>query len=137
MQDIADYWAGEAGIDREAVRTPVPGTKGSTHKAAPAAGARSSVSGTGKRRRSGTAFTHRQGQFLAFIYWYTKLHRQGPSELDLRAFFGLTPPSVHSMIVKLHHVGLVSRQTGKPRSVCVTVSKEQLPELEDVAGPPW
>jgi hypothetical protein len=137
VQDIADYWAGEAGIDREAVRTPVPGDRGSARKAAAAAGARSGVSGTGKKRRSGTAFTHRQGQFLAFIYWYTKLHRQGPSELDLRAFFGLTPPSVHSMIVKLDQLGLVSRQAGKPRSVRVTVSKEQLPELEDVAGPPW
>ena len=58
-------------------------------------------------------------------------------ELDLLAFFGLTPPSVHSMIVKLHQLGLVSRKPGEPRSVRVTVAKEQLPELEDVAGPPW
>ena len=137
VQDIADYWAGEAGIGREAVRTPAPGMRGSTRKAAAVAGVRSGVSGTGKKRRSGTAFTHRQGQFLAFISSYTKLHRQGPSELDLRVFFGLTPPSVHSMIVKLHQLGLVSRQSGKPRSVRVTVSKEQLPELKDVAGPPW
>jgi hypothetical protein len=137
VQDIADYWAGEAGIDREAVRTPVPGMKGSNRKAAAVAGVRSGVSGTEKEQRSGKAFTHRQGQFLAFISSYTKLHRQGPSELDLRVFFGLTPPSVHSMIVKLHQLGLVSRQTGKPRSVRVTVSKEQVPELQDVAGPPW
>ncbi|HTU16947.1 MAG TPA: MarR family winged helix-turn-helix transcriptional regulator [Gemmataceae bacterium] len=136
VQDIADYWAGEAGIDREAVRTPVPDTKRSTRKATGVAGAPNRASDTGKKRRSGTAFTHRQGQFLAFIYWYTKLHRQGPSELDLRAFFGLTPPSVHAMIVKLHQMGLVSRQRGTPRSVRVTVSKEKLPELEDVAGPP-
>lgn len=137
VQDIADYWAGEAGIDRDALRTPVPGSRGSTRKTAVVAGARNAVASTRKKRSSGTAFTHRQGQFLAFIYWYTKLHRQGPSELDLRAFFRLTPPSVHSMIVKLHQLGLVSRQPGEARSVRVTVSKEQLPELEDVAGPPW
>lgn len=137
VQDIADYWAGEAGIDREAIRSPGLDIKGPTRKAARAAGTRKSASGTRTKRRSDMAFTHRQGQFLAFIYWYTKLHRQGPSELDLRAFFGLTPPSVHSMIVKLHQLGLVSRQPGKPRSVRVTVSKEQLPELDDVAGPPW
>jgi hypothetical protein len=137
VQDIADYWAGEAGIDQEAVRTPVPSTKRSTRKAAAAADARRGVSSTGRKRRRGKAFTHRQGQFLAFIYWYTKLHRHGPSELDCRTFFRLTPPSVHSMIVKLNQLGLVSRQLGKPRSVRVTVSKEQLPELEDVAGPPW
>jgi len=29
-------------------------------------------------------FTYRQGQFLAFIHLYRKLHRRGPAELDMR-----------------------------------------------------
>ena len=29
------------------------------------------------------SFTARQGQFLAFIYWYTKLNREPPAESDV------------------------------------------------------
>ncbi len=82
-------------------------------------------------------FTHRQGQFLAFIYWYTKLHRQSPAELDMVIYFGLTPPSVHSMVVKLHQLGLITRQPGQARTVRVTIPKGEIPELEDVEGPSW
>lgn len=82
-------------------------------------------------------FTHRQGQFLAFIYWYTKLHRQSPAELDMVIYFGVMPPSVHSMVVKLHQLGLITRQAGKPRTIRVAIPKEEIPELEDVEGPPW
>jgi hypothetical protein len=28
-------------------------------------------------------FTAKQGQYLAFIYHYTKVHRQAPAETDL------------------------------------------------------
>ena len=83
------------------------------------------------------AYTHRQGQFLAFIYWYTKLHRQGPGELDMVKFFRVTPPSAHGMVVKLEELGLVTRQTGVARSIRVAISEEEIPKLEDVDGPPW
>lgn len=33
------------------------------------------------------AFTPRQGQFLAFIHLYRKLHRRGPAETDLIKYF--------------------------------------------------
>ena len=83
-------------------------------------------------------FTHRQGQFLAFIYWYTKLHRRCPAELDMVRFtFGMTPPSVHSMVVKLHELGLITREPGQARTIRVAIPKEEIPELEDVEGPPW
>jgi len=82
-------------------------------------------------------FTHRQGQFLAFIYLYTKLHRQSPAELDMVWYFRVTPPSVHSMVVKLHELGLISREPGKARSIRVAIPKEEIPELEDVEAPPW
>jgi len=29
------------------------------------------------------AYTSTQGQYLAFIYYYTKLHRQPPAERDM------------------------------------------------------
>ncbi len=84
-----------------------------------------------------TKFTHRQGQFLAFIYLYSKLHRRSPGELDLVIYFGVTPPSVHSMVVKLHDLGLITRTPGKARSIQVAVPSEDIPELEAVEGPPW
>lgn len=82
-------------------------------------------------------FTHRQGKFLAFIHLYRKLDRRGPAELDLVKFFRITPPSVHSMIVKLEELGLITREPGVARSVRVAIPKEEIPDLEEVAGPPW
>jgi Mn-dependent DtxR family transcriptional regulator len=82
-------------------------------------------------------FTHRQGQFLAFIYLYTKLHRQCPAELDMAIYFRVSPPTVHSMVVKLHEMELISRQPGQARTMRVAIPKQEIPELEDVEGPPW
>jgi hypothetical protein len=83
------------------------------------------------------AFTQRQGQFLAFIHLYRLLHRRGPAELDMVTFFRVTPPSVHSMVVKLDELGLITREPGVPRSACVTIPVDEIPELEPVEGPPW
>jgi hypothetical protein len=82
------------------------------------------------------SFTQRQGQFLAFIHLYRKLHRRAPGELDFVKYFGLTPPSVHNMIVKLHELGLITRTPGAARSIQVAIPEEEIPSLEDVAGPP-
>jgi hypothetical protein len=40
----------------------------------------------------------KQGQYLAFIY-YTKIHGEPPSEADMQIYFGVSPPSVHQMVV--------------------------------------
>ena len=80
-------------------------------------------------------FTHRQGQFLAFIYLYCKLHRRSPAELDMAKYFRLTPPAVHSMVVKLDELGLITREPGVARSIRVAIPREEVPELEDVEGP--
>lgn len=82
-------------------------------------------------------FTHRQGQFLAFICSYRLLHRQGPAELDMVNFFRVTPPSVHQMVVKLEELGLITREPGVPRSARIAIPTEEVPELEAVEGPPW
>jgi repressor LexA len=81
-------------------------------------------------------FTKRQGQFLAFIHLYRKLHRRSPAETDFQRYFRLTPPSVHSMIVKLHELGLITREPGVARSIQLAIPPEELPELDDVTGPP-
>src|SRR3954466_651784 len=81
-------------------------------------------------------FTHRQGQFLAFIHLYRKLHRRSPAELDIAQYFRLTPPAVHDMIVKLHELRLITRELGVARSIRVAIPPAEIPELEDVEGPP-
>ena len=79
----------------------------------------------------------RQGQFLAFIHLYRKLHRRGPAEADLVTFFRVKPPAAPGMVVKLEELGLITREEGVARSVRVAIPAEAPPELDDVAGPPW
>jgi DNA-binding MarR family transcriptional regulator len=74
-------------------------------------------------------FTDKQGQYLSFIHLYTKLNRQPPAEADLQRYFQVTPPTIHSMIVRLEEQGLIRRQRGRSRTIQVLVPPEQLPEL--------
>ena len=75
-------------------------------------------------------YTDKQGQYLAFIYHYTKVHRCAPSEADIQRYFRVTPPSVHQMILTLHTRGLIERVPGQARSIRVLVPPQELPELE-------
>jgi DNA-binding MarR family transcriptional regulator len=61
---------------------------------------------------------------------YTKPHRRPPAEADIQAYFRLTPPSVHNMIVTLERRGFISKSPERPRSVRVLVETEELPALE-------
>ncbi len=74
-------------------------------------------------------FTKLQGQYLAFIYNYTVIHREPPSESEMQQFFEVTPPSVHQMVVRLDKNGLITREPGQARSIQVLVPPEQLPVL--------
>lgn len=75
-------------------------------------------------------FTTKQGQYLAFIYGYTKIHRQAPAERDMQIYFRVTAPSVHQMVITLESNGLISRVPGQARSIRVLVPKAELPELD-------
>ena len=74
-------------------------------------------------------FTQAQGQYLAFIYAYTKVHRRPPAEADMQRYFGVTPPSVHRMVLKLEKRGLIHRQPARARSIALRVAPEDLPVL--------
>lgn len=52
-------------------------------------------------------FTDKQGQYLAFIYAYTKLHRRPPAEADMQRYFQVSPPSIHRMVVELENRRLI------------------------------
>ena len=76
-------------------------------------------------------FTYKQGQYLAFIHLYRKLHRQGPAEADMVQYFRVSPPSVHQMIVKLEQ-GSSHDESRVPRSVRVALAVGEIPDLEDI-----
>ena len=74
-------------------------------------------------------FTELQGQYLAFIYAYTKIHRRPPAEADMQRFFEVTPPSVHRMVKELESKGLIRRTPRTARSIELLVPPDDLPVL--------
>lgn len=74
-------------------------------------------------------FTDKQGQYLAFIYAYGRIFRRPPAEADIQRHFGVTPPTVHQMILTLERAGLISRRPGVARSIELLVRPEDLPIL--------
>jgi repressor LexA len=75
-------------------------------------------------------YTSKQGQYLAFIYYYTKINRVAPAEIDMQRYFQTTPPAVHEMVMTLHSRGFISREPGKPRTIRVLLPRQDLPDLE-------
>jgi len=71
-----------------------------------------------------------QGQYLAFIYYYTKIHGRPTAEADVQRYFKVSPPSVHQMILTLEKNRLIERVPGKARSIRLLLSREELPDLE-------
>ena len=76
------------------------------------------------------SFTAKQGQYLAFIYNYMKIHRQAPAESDLERYFRVSPPAIHDMIKTLERNSLIERTPGQARSIRLLVRPEHLPRLE-------
>jgi len=74
-------------------------------------------------------YTAKQGQYLAFIYYYTKINRQAPAEADMQHYFQVTPPTVHQMVLKLEQLGFIARMPGQARSIQVLLPPDQLPPL--------
>jgi len=74
-------------------------------------------------------FTEKQGEYLTFIYAYTRVNGQPPAEADMQRYFAVTPPTVHQMVLTLERGGFIRRTPGKPRSIEVLVPRELLPPL--------
>jgi len=79
--------------------------------------------------RPGKSLTPKQGQYLAFIHLYTRLHRRPPAETDMQEYFRVSPPSVHQMVLTLERTGFIRRRPRTPRSTQLLVDPKQLPEL--------
>jgi len=75
-------------------------------------------------------YTPLQGQYLAFIYAYSTLHRRPPAEADMQAFFRVTAPSIHQMVLQLERLGLIRRTPRAARSIELLLPPTSLPLLE-------
>ncbi len=75
------------------------------------------------------SYTDKQGQYLAFIYYYSKIHGRPPSELEMQEYFRVSPPSVHQMILTLEARGFIERTPWQARSIRLLIPREELPDL--------
>ena len=74
-------------------------------------------------------YTEKQGQYLAFIYYYTKIHGRSPAQADLQGYFRVSAPAVHEMVLSLEKRKFVERTPGQGRSLKLLLSRAQLPDL--------
>ena len=74
-------------------------------------------------------FTPKQGQYLAYIYAYIRMHRRPPAEADIQAYFRVTPPSVHQMVLTLERDGFIKRQPRSARTIELLIDPKLLPVL--------
>ena len=75
------------------------------------------------------SYTPKQGQYLAFIYYYTKIHGRSPAEADMQGYFRVSPPAVHQMVLSLEKMRFIERTPGQGRSIKLLLPREQLPDL--------
>lgn len=74
-------------------------------------------------------YTDKQGQYLAFIYYYGKIHGRAPAEAEMQQYFRTSPPAVHQMILTLEAHDLIERTPGQARSIRLLIPREELPDL--------
>ena len=75
-------------------------------------------------------YTHKQGQYLAFIYYYIKINGRAPAEADMERYFKVSPSAVHQMVLMLEKQRLIERMPGQARTIRLLLMREELPELE-------
>jgi len=80
--------------------------------------------------RAKPPYTAREGQYLVFVHYYSKLNGQPPAEADMQRYFGVSAPSVHEMILRLERKGLIIREPGKARTIRNVLGRKDLPDLE-------
>ena len=75
-------------------------------------------------------YTSKQGQYLAFMYYFTKLNGMPPAEADMMRYFKTSPASIHNMVLKLEENGLIQRTPKTPRSIKLLLSRSEIPDLD-------
>jgi hypothetical protein len=68
------------------------------------------------RCSSEQGFTDKQGQYLAFIYAYSRMFRRPPAEADMQRHFLVSPPSVHHMVLSLERAASSGAAPASPEA---------------------
>jgi len=69
-------------------------------------------------------------QYLAFIFYYTKMHGLAPAEADMQSYFKVSPPTVHQMVLRLETNGFIERTPGQGRSIRLLIPREEVHGLK-------
>ena len=77
-----------------------------------------------------TLYSEKEGQYLAFIFYYTKINGLAPAHVDFQRYFRVTPPTVHQTILQLEKKGFIHRTPNAPRSITIILPQHELPILE-------
>ncbi len=80
-----------------------------------------------ENHKSENKFTKRQGQYLAFIFYYTRINGRPPAEADIQNYFGVSSASTHQMLRGLVAKQLIKKVPGQARSAVVLIPQAQLP----------
>jgi DNA-binding MarR family transcriptional regulator len=88
------------------------------------------LEGLAQAEHTKARYTPKQGQYLSFIHYYTKIHGLPPSEANMQHYFRVSPPTVHQMILTLEARGFIERVPTTPRSVRLMIPRSDLPDLE-------
>ena len=76
------------------------------------------------------AFTYKQGQYLAFIHYYTNVNGIAPAQADLQRYFRVSPPAVLRTLTQLEDQGLIRKQPGVARNLSLTIPVHQLSSID-------
>ena len=75
-------------------------------------------------------FTAKQEQYLAFIYYSSKINGRSPAQSDMQTYFKVTPAAVHQMVLTLEENGFISRVPQQARRIKLLVSRPEIPDLD-------
>ena len=81
-------------------------------------------------RKKMSLYTEKEGQYLAFIFYYTKINGVPPAQADFQRYFAVSPPTVHQTILQLEKKSLIYRIPNTPRSVTLKLEEFELPRLK-------
>ncbi|HWL10248.1 MAG TPA: MarR family transcriptional regulator [Planctomicrobium sp.] len=72
--------------------------------------------------------TPTQGRYLSYIHAYITGFGLSPSEAEIAAAIGVSPPSVNQMMKTLEKKGFIQRQPGVARSIEILVADNLIPK---------